>query len=331
MAWRNGRYRPSHRHSVDLPRMENTSKEAQVKLDLSVSLGPLRLQNPLLLASGTWGFGEGLSSYLDLSILGALVTKGISLHPRQGNPPPRIAETPCGLVNAIGLENPGLEIFKRDIWPRLACFKIPLLVNVFGQNVEEYLAVVEGLLETKIQGIEVNISCPNVKKGGLQFGQDPKTVSLLIKDIRDIWPRLLVVKLSPVGPVFEVAESALDAGADALTVANTYPALVVDVIRRKPDIAAGFGGLSGPAIKPLTLRLVREIYRRLKAPIIGCGGITSGQDVLAYILAGAKAVQIGTATLLDPMAPARILEEIENLLRQIHEYRLAQLTGELQD
>ncbi len=302
-----------------------------MSVDLSVNLAGLRLKNPLLLASGTWGFGEKLAAYLDLSRLGGLVTKGISLGPRPGNPPPRLAETPCGLVNAIGLENPGLTTFKRQILPRLFSFQVPVLVNVFGESLEGYVDVVKGLLETQVQGIELNISCPNVKKGGLQFGQDPHGVYELVTQVRKVWPGFLAVKLSPLGPVLAVAEAAVKAGADALTVANTYPALVIDVYQRKPAVAAGFGGLSGPAIRPLTLRLVREIYRHLRVPIMGCGGITSGQDVVAYILAGACAVQVGTATLVDPSAPQRILEETSAVLRKLQEERLADLIGALQD
>ncbi len=302
-----------------------------MSLDLSVTLAGLRFKNPLLLASGTWGFGETLSEYLDLSRLGGLVTKGISLKPRPGNPPPRLAETPCGLVNAIGLENPGLATFKAQILPSLFSFQVPILVNVFGESLEGYVGVVEGLLETHVHGVELNISCPNVKKGGLQFGQDPKGVYELVYQVRKIWPRFLAVKLSPLGPVLAVAEAAVEAGADALTVANTYPALVVDVYQRKPAVAAGFGGLSGPAIRPLTLRLVREVYRHLRVPIMGCGGITSGQDVVAYVLAGASAVQVGTSTLLDPASPIRILEETAQVLKNLQEESLADLIGTLQD
>jgi len=298
--------------------------------DFAVTLGPLQLKNPLLLASGTWGFGEGLAKHCDLRLLGGLVTKGISLDPRPGNPPPRLAETPCGLVNAIGLENPGLSVFKEKILPRLLALKVPILVNVFGESLEGYLAVVEGLKDCGVQGVELNISCPNVKKGGLQFGQDPGAVAELVAEVRKVWEGLLVVKLSPVGLVLSVAEAAVKAGAEALTLANTYPALVIDVERRRPAVAAGFGGLSGPAIKPLTLRLVHEIYRRFQVPIIGCGGITSGRDVVEYFLAGATAVQVGTATLVDPSSPARILRELEELLIRLGEARLSSLTGALE-
>ncbi len=299
-------------------------------IDLSTRIGTLSLKNPLFLASGTWGFGEKLKDYLDLSLMGALVTKGISLKPRPGNPPPRLAETPCGLVNAIGLENPGLTTFKSNILPQLLEYRVPILVNVFGESIDEYLAVVEGLKETPIQGLELNISCPNVKKGGLQFGQDPKAVEELVTKVRKVYDGFLVVKLSPVGPTLEVAQAAARAGAEALTVANTYPALVIDLERRKPAVAAGFGGLSGPAIKPLTLRLVYQISQEVSLPVIGCGGISTGRDVLEYLLAGASAVQVGTATLVDPSSPKRILNELGLLLERLRVSRLSSLVGALE-
>ncbi len=299
-------------------------------IDLSVRIGSLSLKNPIFLASGTWGFGEKLKDFLDLSLMGGLVTKGISLKPRSGNPPPRLAESPCGLVNAIGLENPGLTTFKSDILPQLLEYRVPILVNVFGESIDEYLAVVEGLKETPIQGLELNISCPNVKKGGLQFGQDPKTVEVLVTKVRKAYDGFLVVKLSPVGPALEVAQAASRAGAEALTVANTYPALVIDLERRKPAVAAGFGGLSGPAIKPLTLRLVYQISQEVSLPVIGCGGISTGRDVLEYLLAGASAVQVGTATLVDPSSPKRILNELGLLLEQLRVSQLSSLVGALE-
>ncbi len=300
-------------------------------LDLSIKIQQLSLKNPILLASGTWGFGENLSKYLDLSILGGLVTKGISLNPRVGNPPPRIAETPCGLVNAIGLENPGLTKFKKEILPKLLKYKVPILVNVFGESIDEYLEVIDGLKDNPIQGIEINISCPNVKKGGLHFGQDPKVVKELISHIRKIYDGFLVVKIPPIGPSLEVAISVAKAEADALTVANTYPALVIDIEHRRPILASGFGGLSGPAIKPLTLRLVYEIFKKINIPIIGSGGILSGRDVIEYLLSGASAVQIGTATLLDPSSPKRILNELCELLEKLKVFQISSIIGALQN
>ncbi len=299
------------------------------EVDLSTRVGPLTFANPILLASGTWGFGEKLSQYIDLSLMGGLVTKGISLHPKEGNPPPRVAETPCGLVNAIGLENPGLQAFKRHLLPSLRQWGVPVLVNIFGESLEEYLEVAKELEREDIAALEVNISCPNVKKGGLQFGQDPGVVRELVSELSRISRHPLVVKLSPVGPVHEIARAALEAGASALTVANTYPALVIDVYHRCSQLARGTGGLSGPAIKPLTLRLVHELYVSFGAPIIGCGGISKGEDVAAYLLAGASATEIGTATLVDPTAPLRILNELSELLPQIGVSKVQDLVGNL--
>ncbi len=298
-------------------------------LDLSVKVAGVTFKNPVLLASGTWGFGEKLKSYLDLSTLGGLVSKGISLKPREGNPPPRLAETPCGLINAIGLENPGVEVFKKHILPQLLAFKTHLLVNIFGETIDEFLGVAEALKDEPITGLELNISCPNVAKGGLAFGHDPATVKTLVEEIGKIYSGFLVVKLPPVGPVLDVARVALESGADALTVANTYPALAVDLASRRLALGRGTGGLSGPAIKPLTLKLVYDLYRELKAPIFGCGGITSGKDVLEYILCGAAAVQVGTATLLDPQNPAKIFTEIEEELKKLGETNLGNLLAAL--
>ncbi len=298
-------------------------------MDLGVQIGPLKAANPLFLASGTWGFGELLSRYFDLSLMGGLVTKGLSWLPREGNPPPRLAEAPCGLINAIGLENPGVLRFREEIWPRLSQYGTNILVNVFGETVSDFVKVVEALRSLPLAGIELNISCPNVEKGGLSFAQDPKAVKRLLREVRNIYGGFLVVKLSPVGPVLEVAEVCLMEGADALTVANTYPALAVDLWQRRPALGRGSGGLSGPAIKPLTLKLIHEIWKRFKPPIFGCGGIVSGRDVLEYMLCGATAVQVGTATLLDPENPPRILEETKTLLAKMGEEKILSLIGAL--
>ncbi len=298
-------------------------------MDLTVKIGPLRAPNPIFLASGTWGFGEQLRKHLDLSLLGGVFTKGLSLKPRQGNPPPRLAETPCGLINAIGLENPGVEAFCKYIWPWLSSLQPNILVNIFGESVSEFLEIISRLATLPFAGLELNISCPNVEKGGLSFAHDPGAVKELVREVRKIYKGFLVVKLSPVGPIFEVAHAALSEGADALTVANTYPAMAIDVWRRKSALSRTFGGLSGPAIKPLTLKLVFDLWQRFKTPIFGCGGITSGKDVLEYILCGASAVQVGTANLLDPQSATRILQELKELLLSLGEENISALKGEL--
>ncbi|MCS7278765.1 MAG: dihydroorotate dehydrogenase [Thermodesulfobacteriaceae bacterium] len=280
-----------------------------------LNLGNLKLNTPLMLSSGTWGWGENLSKFLSLAeikySIGALVTKGVSLEPKEGNPPPRIAETPCGLINSIGLENPGIKEFKAKYLPPIKLYEIPVIVNLFGEKIEDFVGLAEELKE-EVSGIELNISCPNVEKGGILFSDNPKLVKDLVREVRKIWNSFLAVKLSPVGPVFEVAKSCERAESDALVVANTYPALTV--LSFKP-LKILKGGLSGPAIKPLTLRLVWELSQRVGLPIIGCGGIITGKDALEYLICGAKAVQIGTANLINPKSVAEIMEELEKLLK----------------
>ncbi len=285
-------------------------------MDFSVKLGSLELKTPLMLASGTWGLGENFNKFFTAKQIkeniGALVTKGISLKPRKGNPPPRLSETPCGLINSIGIENPGIKEFKKVYLPKILDYAVPVIVNLYGEKLEDFLELIEELKEEKIAGFELNISCPNVKKGGLQFSYDPKAITELIKEVRKSWSGFLAVKLSPVSPVYEIAEVCERYGADAVVVANTYPAL--SVLEFKP-LKVLQGGLSGPAIKPLTLRLVYEISRKIKIPVIGCGGILSGRDALEYLFCGAKAFQVGTANLIDPSAPIKIMKELRGLKR----------------
>ncbi len=270
------------------------------------------MTNPLMLASGTWGFGEELPRKV-LTVVGALVTKGLSVQPREGNPPPRLSEAPCGLVNSIGLDNPGLEGFKQRVLPRLLKLGPPVVVNIFGESEDDFVTLVRGLKDTGVAGFELNVSCPNVKKGGIAFARDPDAVYKLVRRLREDWRGFLAVKVSPMGPVEEVARAAEKAGASAITCANTYPALTVEFTPRGPRLHRG--GLSGPAIKPLTLRLVLELAQRISLPIIASGGVMTGRDAYEYLLCGAKAVQIGTATLFDPEAPLHILHELDSLLK----------------
>ena len=283
-------------------------------MNFSVKLKNLKLKTPLMLASGTWGLGENLNKFLTpkeiRENIGALVSKGISINPKEGNPPPRLFETPSGLINSIGLENPGIKEFKKTYLPKLKSYKVPIIVNLHGEKIEDFIELAEELKKEKIAGLELNISCPNVKKGGLAFSSDPKTVLELVKEIRKIWGNFLAVKLSPMGPVYEIAKICEKAEADAIVVANTYPALAVLNIKPLKILQ---GGLSGPAIKPLTLRLVYEISKKIKIPVIGCGGIISGKDALEYLLCGAKAFQIGTANLIDPRSALKIIKELKDL------------------
>ncbi len=284
--------------------------------EISCVIGNYSFRTPFFLASGTWGLGDTLLKYLTpeeiRTSIGALITKGLSLEPMPGNPPPRLYETPSGLINSIGLENPGLKAFLEKYYPKLKALEVPIIFNLHGKTLEEFFEMAEILSSIRAEGIELNISCPNVKEGGIAFSQDPQRVFELVKGVRERFQGLLIVKLSPFGPVYEVAKKAEEAGAHALTVANTYPAL--GVISYEP-LQIIRGGLSGPAIKPLTLRLVFELSQRIKIPLIASGGIMTGKDALDYFICGAKAFQIGTANLIDPVAPIKIRKEFEGLLQ----------------
>jgi dihydroorotate dehydrogenase (NAD+) catalytic subunit len=280
-------------------------------LDLSVQVGALLFKNPIITASGTFGYGVEFAHLVDLNRLGGIVTKGISLEPIEGAPAPRVCETPCGMLNAIGLQNIGVKAFVSDKLPLLRKYNTNLIVNVFGSCFDEYVEVLHHLEDAQgIAAYELNISCPNVKRGGMQFGSDPALVREVVGTTRKAAARRpLWVKLSPmvtdIGLIARVAE---DAGADALTVANTYPAMAVDFTTRRSMLGNSTGGLSGPAIKPITLRLVWEAGKAVKIPVIGLGGIETAEDVLEYMTVGAAAVQVGTASFSDPRASEGILE-----------------------
>ena len=286
--------------------------------DLGISLGVLSLKNPVMTSSGTGGYGEVYDGFADLSKAGAFVTKGISLLPRNGNPPPRLAETPCGLINAIGLANIGIDLFLKEKLPSLTEKGITTVVNFFGETEEEYAEVASKLSRTPgISALEMNVSCPNVKKGGMAFGTDEQTLSRLVMKVRKEWPLPLFVKLSPnVTDISRLARASEDAGADALTVANTYTAMAVNSVTRKPLIANVTGGLSGPAIKALTMRLVWEVVRSVRIPVIAVGGIMAPTDAIEYLIVGAKAIQIGTANFLNPRVFMSIIDGIEDYLNR---------------
>jgi len=289
-----------------------TQHEQHPAVDLSVTIAGIRLKNPVMAASGTCGYGEELSAFLDIDALGAIVTKGISLSPAAGNPPPRIVETPSGMLNAIGLQNVGLEEFVAHKLPFLRQFHTPVIVNCFGRTIGEYgelcqrLSAVEG-----IAGLEINISCPNVKEGGMCFGTDPSRAHQLISALRKTTPLPLIVKLSPnVTDIALIARSVEEAGADAVSLTNTFTGMVIDIDTCQPVLANSTGGLSGPAIRPLSLRMVWETVQAVSVPVIGMGGIMDARDALQYLIAGAQAVQVGTALLVRPDAPLRIVEGI---------------------
>jgi dihydroorotate dehydrogenase (NAD+) catalytic subunit len=282
-------------------------------VDLSVDLGFLSLRNPVLTASGTFGYGLEFEPYLDLEKLGGVVVKGLYFKPREGNPPPRLVETASGLINAIGLQGIGVEAFARKVLPKLRNVGTAIIVNVCGADDDEYAAVVEYLdTQEGIAAYELNISCPNVKTEGLCPALAPQSTFDLVKRIKAASRRPLITKLSPnVTSIVEIAQAAEEAGTDAVALVNTFLAMAVDLETRRPKLGNVYGGLSGPAIKPIALRMVHQVASRLEVPVIGMGGIMTGTDALEFLVAGAAAVEVGTANFVDPDAAARIVAEIE--------------------
>jgi dihydroorotate dehydrogenase (NAD+) catalytic subunit len=302
-----------------------------VKPDLSVSLGKLLLKNPVMSASGTFGYGLEFAPFYDISRLGAIVVKGLSLAPTPGNPPGRIVETASGMLNAIGLQNIGAERFVADVAPRLSEAGATVAANIYGRTVEEYEAVAALLSElSSLAAIEVNASCPNVKEGGMAFGATPGGIAHLTGRVRKATGKPLWVKLSPnVADIASVAAAAEDAGADAVSLINTLVGMAVDHRTRKAKLSNVTGGLSGPAIKPVALRMVWEACRRVKIPVIGIGGIQTAADALEFLLVGASAVQVGTANFRNPRACMEILEGIEAFLREERLPGIASFRGKL--
>ncbi len=285
-------------------------------MNLKVKIGPLVMKNPVMTASGTFGYGAEMAEFVDLSSLGAIVVKGISLMPRQGNPSPRIWETPCGMLNSIGLQNVGLKRFLTEKLPYLRKHNVPVIVNILGDSVDEYVTLAQAL-DGQVQGIEMNLSCPNVKKGGILFSSDREIFTDAVRAVRrKVHRSALIVKLSPQSPVAEFAKLAEAEGADAISLINTIPAMAIDVETRRPRLAKGIGGLSGPAIRPVAIRMVWEAYRAVKVPIIGMGGIMTGTDAIEFILAGATAVAVGTANFIWPDATMRVLQGIKDYMQR---------------
>ena len=278
-------------------------------VDLTVDLGFLKLKNPVLSASGTFGYGLEFAPFIDLSQLGGIVVKGLYFSPRQGNPPPRLAETPSGLLNAIGLQGIGVKKFSEEILPQLRKYETSIIVNVCGETNEEYASVVDFLNDKEgISAFELNISCPNVEKAGRCPALDPEETYAVVSMVKEASRLPLITKLSPnAGNIEEVALSAQEAGSDGISLVNTFLAMAVDVETRKPKLENVFGGLSGPAIKPIALRMVYQVASRLDIPVIGIGGIVSSQDVLEFMIVGARAVEVGTANLIDPEATVSII------------------------
>ncbi|MFH1542668.1 MAG: dihydroorotate dehydrogenase [bacterium] len=283
---------------------------------LETTIAGIKMKNPVMVASGTFGYGEEASKFVDLSKLGAIVTKTITLEPREGNPPPRIVETPAGMLNSIGLQNKGIDDFITNRLPFLAKFNIPVIANIAGDSIKEYAELAKRLSSQKtVAALELNISCPNVDKGGMVFGTDPKVTEELVKAVRKQTKLPLIVKLSPnVTDITVIAKAAEKAGADALSLINTVLGMSIDIHQKTSRIGRPMGGLSGPAIRPIAVRMVYQVAQAVKIPIIGIGGIMTGSDAIEFFLAGASAIQVGTANFVDTQAPLRIVNEIEHYL-----------------
>jgi dihydroorotate dehydrogenase (NAD+) catalytic subunit len=301
----------------------------QSDLDLAVNLGGIRMKNPVAVASGTFGYGREYEDFLDISALGAVIVKGTTLESRPGNPAPRIYETPAGMLNAIGLENPGVEAFLNYHLPYLRDKGVTVIINIAGNTVDEY-ALLAAKLEghAGIAGIELNISCPNVAKGGLQFGTDPLIVKEVVAAIKSVSSLPVMPKLSPnVTDIVAIAKAAEAGGADALAMINTLMGMAIDVERRKPVLANIFGGLSGPAIKPVALRMIYQVYKEVDLPILGGGGIMNTRDALEFIMAGASAVSIGTANFVNPLAGQEIIQGLNTYMQDNKITHINELVG----
>jgi dihydroorotate dehydrogenase (NAD+) catalytic subunit len=297
--------------------------------DLSVKIGKIKLKNPVIAASGTFGFGEEYKDFFDIDHLGAIIPKGISLKPMMGNPPPRIFETEGGIINSIGLQNPGFQAFIKDKLPYLNNIKTHLLINFFGKTQKEYVELARRFDEVPgLSGLEMNISCPNVNQGGIIFCSDPKMTYGLVRAVRKSTKLTLIVKLSPnVTDIALIAKSSEEGGADAVSLINTFRAMAINIHSRKPELGNMMGGLSGPAIKPIALRMVWEVSQAIKIPVIGMGGITKAEDAIEFILVGASAIQIGTANLVNPRTGVEVIYGIKRYLIENKINRVQKLIG----
>lgn len=299
---------------------------------LATTLCGIELKNPVITASGTFAYGIEFEKIVDLNKLGGIVVKGLSREPMDGNPPPRVWEAEAGMMNSIGLQNIGVRAFCAEKLPALRRFNTPVFANVFGYAIEDYVEVVRVLEDHEgLAGYELNVSCPNTKHGGMFFSSDPALLAQVVSAVRAVAKRPLIVKLSPnVASIPPLAKAAEEAGADAVSLVNTMLGLAIDANTRKPRLGAGFGGLSGPAIKPLALRMVFEAARAVKIPVVGLGGIATGVDAAEFLIAGATAVEVGTATFWDPRAPLRIAKELDGFLRKQTISSVRELTGTLE-
>jgi len=307
-----------------------TDKSQKTNLvDMTVSLGGLQLKNPVCTASGTFGYGQEYEDVFDPALLGAVIVKGTTLEARSGNPPQRIVETPAGMLNAIGLENPGVDVFIEQYMPELRERGVTVVANIAGNTVEEYAELARRLDSVEgIAALELNISCPNVKKGGLQFGTDPDMVYQVVHMVRRNTHLPVIPKLSPnVTDIVAIAQAAQTGGADALSMINTLMGMAVDIERRRPTLANVFGGLSGPAIKPVALRMIYQVYQQVKLPILGGGGIISTRDALEFLMVGASAVSIGTGIFVNPYLPCQVIDGLQEYAMQHGIARITELVG----
>jgi dihydroorotate dehydrogenase (NAD+) catalytic subunit len=285
-----------------------------VKLDFKI--GDLQFKNPVLTASGTFGYGSEFDDFLDVSLLGGIIVKGTTIEPREGNPYPRMAETPCGMLNAVGLQNKGIDYFEKNIYPRIQKYNTNIIVNINGSYIEDYIALAERINKLEnIPAIELNISCPNVKMGGMAFGTNTDSAREVTRKVRAVCTKKLIVKLSPnVTNIVDFAHIAEEEGADAVSLINTLLGMSIDIRKMKPSLSTVTGGLSGPAIKPVALRMVWQVARAVTIPVIGIGGIMTAEDAIEFFLAGASAIQVGTASFIDPRTSLKILDGIEKYI-----------------
>jgi len=299
--------------------------------DLTTYIGKLRMKNPVMTASGTFGYGEEFSDFIDISRIGGIIVKGTTLHHREGNPYPRMAETPSGMLNAVGLQNRGVDYFIQHIYPRIKDIDTNMIVNVSGSTIEDCVATAEKIDELeKIPAIELNISCPNVKQGGMAFGTSCASAAGVVEAVRKVYNKTLIVKLSPnVTNISEIALSVEAAGADSVSLINTLLGMAIDAEKRTPVLSTITGGLSGPCIKPVALRMVWQVAKSVKIPVIGLGGIMSATDAIEFLLAGATAIQIGTANFIDPTIAIKVEEGIKNYLDRQNFKQIKELIGKL--
>jgi len=299
--------------------------------NLKVKVAGVEFKNPIITASGTFGFGREYNNFYDVSVLGGICTKGLTLEPREGNNSPRVAETPSGILNSVGLQNPGIDAFIKNEYDFLKSLDTKIIANIAGNTIENYCAAIEKISATDcVHMIELNISCPNVKEGGIAFGVDCKSAENVVKAVKRLAKKPLMVKLSPnVSSISEIAKAVEEAGADAISLINTLGGMAIDYKTRRPVMANVYGGLSGPAVKPVALKMTHEVYKAVKVPIIGMGGISTAEDILEFMIAGATAIQIGTANFFNPNIGNALVNDLTRLLAECKISKLSDLTGSI--